>query len=303
MAGAPVLRPPPVETRLARKSHSERSKHLTFVTETNSPQRTSSSPSPRSPRTPLVGGFSPSCGRRSKDVHPGQDGMNIDANTTDDATPRKLPAARRKGLSRRFVSSPGQMDSARPANAPASVTSPWALRKMAIVSAAAAAVNNATARAPSILPRAPAASQYNATSAEATAEAVKTKPGIKFTVRFPRKLVVDKDFVATAVVLVPDSVGEMGAHDLHAFKARFIKDEFYDIGLAEFHLAVALHICFDDESEFNGRLKWVFLTDNDLNHRLILLLSAMSKHRDEEGDRWCELKQFEDSLLFRVCKT
>jgi hypothetical protein len=53
---------------------------------------------------------------------------------------------------------------------------------------------------------------------------------------------IDKNFVATAVILVPDALPEMRSDELEEFKASFVAGEWYDVEMAQLHLGCVLHM-------------------------------------------------------------
>ena len=95
---------------------------------------------------------------------------------------------------------------------------------------------------------------------------------------------VDRLFVATALVLVPEKASEVPLEDLQAFRARLRPNEWYELDVAEFILGGVFHVFEETASvtESMVQFRWVFWTDNDLNRRLVSLLASIAT--DCHGD-------------------
>jgi hypothetical protein len=112
--------------------------------------------------------------------------------------------------------------------------------------------------------------------------------------KFTRKaLTIDRNFVNTAVILVPESMKEFDDSELANFKSRLQPGMWIDLDVAEYLLGCALHI-FPDTS-YESDLKWVFFTDNELNHKLITLLALMAAAPSPPV--WCEMNAFQFRLV------
>ena len=69
---------------------------------------------------------------------------------------------------------------------------------------------------------------------------------------------IDRVFVATALVLVPETAADLTADDLAAFRARLVPNVWYDLDYAEYILGGCLHIFELDCTKALFELKWVF---------------------------------------------
>ena len=69
---------------------------------------------------------------------------------------------------------------------------------------------------------------------------------------------IDRVFVATALVLVPETAADLTADDLAAFRSRLVPNEWYDLDYVEYILGGCLHVFELDSTKALLELKWVF---------------------------------------------